>query len=64
MGQLHMRSKSTINRLRMYKNSKPIRNSKGKIIKAAPFQSWHEPGTVARTEPHRKWFGMLKNFLN
>lgn len=53
----NMRSKATINRLRMYKNSKPIRNAKGKIIKAAPFQSWHASGTVARVEPHRKWFG-------
>jgi nuclear GTP-binding protein len=52
-----MRTRATINRLRMYKNFKPTRNAKGKIIKAAPFQSWHDPGTVARVEPHRKWFG-------
>uniref|UniRef100_A0A9J2P282 Nucleolar GTP-binding protein 2 n=1 Tax=Ascaris lumbricoides TaxID=6252 RepID=A0A9J2P282_ASCLU len=53
----HMRSKATINRLRMYKNFKPVRDSKGKIIKAAPFQERLASGTVARVEPNRKWFG-------
>jgi nuclear GTP-binding protein len=52
-----MRTRATINRLRMYRNFKPKRDSKGKVIRAAPFQSWHTPGTVARVEPHRKWFG-------
>ena len=52
-----MRTKSTIERLRMYKNFKAVRNSSGKIIKAAPYQSWHVPGTQARVEPNRKWFG-------
>ncbi|KAL3119676.1 hypothetical protein niasHT_006762 [Heterodera trifolii] len=52
-----MRTKSTINRLRMYKNFKPIRDSKGKITKSAPFQATLKSGTVARVEPHRKWFG-------
>lgn len=51
------RSKATINRLRMYKSFKPIRDSAGKIVKAAPFQSWLTPGTQARVEPNRKWFG-------
>ncbi|KAI6182094.1 Nucleolar GTP-binding protein 2 [Aphelenchoides bicaudatus] len=55
-----MRSKATINRLQMYRNFKPIRNAKGKIIKAAPFQGWLNSGTVARVEPHRKWFGNTK----
>ncbi|KAI6203756.1 Nucleolar GTP-binding protein 2 [Aphelenchoides besseyi] len=55
-----MRTKATINRLRMYKNFKPVRDSKGKIIQAAPFQSWLNAGTVARVEPHRKWFGNTK----
>ncbi|PAV72823.1 hypothetical protein WR25_18999 isoform C [Diploscapter pachys] len=41
----------------MYKNFKPIRNKKGKIVKAAPFQGWLNSGTVARVEPNRKWFG-------
>ncbi|KAM3722191.1 Nucleolar GTP-binding protein [Dirofilaria immitis] len=53
----HFRSRATINRLRMYKNFKPIRDAKGKIVKAAPYQEWLSSGTVARVEPHRKWFG-------
>ncbi|EGT35412.1 hypothetical protein CAEBREN_32502 [Caenorhabditis brenneri] len=51
------RSKATINRLRMYKSFKPIRDSKGKIVKAAPFQDTLASGTQARIEPNRKWFG-------
>lgn len=56
-GGNNMRTKTTINRLNMYKNFKPVRNREGKIVKAAPFQSWHTPGTVARVEPNRRWFG-------
>jgi len=56
-GGVNARSKATINRLRMYKHFKPIRAPNGKILQAAPFQSWHNSGTVARVEPHRKWFG-------
>lgn len=56
-GGNNMRTKATIDRLRMYKNSKPIRNKSGKIIKAAPYQSANKPGTQARVEPNRKWFG-------
>ncbi|VDN00938.1 unnamed protein product [Thelazia callipaeda] len=53
----HFRSKATINRLLMYKNFKPIRDAKGKIIRAAPYQERLPSGSVARVEPHRKWFG-------
>lgn len=64
----HQRTRATINRLRMYKNFKPVRycvalswsffrDRTGKIIKAAPFQEWLKSGTVARIEPNRKWFG-------
>uniref|UniRef100_A0A2K6VK87 Nucleolar GTP-binding protein 2 n=1 Tax=Onchocerca volvulus TaxID=6282 RepID=A0A2K6VK87_ONCVO len=53
----HFRSRATINRLRMYKNFKPVRDAKGKIIRAAPYQERLASGTVARVEPHRKWFG-------
>uniref|UniRef100_A0A915PHY1 Nucleolar GTP-binding protein 2 n=1 Tax=Setaria digitata TaxID=48799 RepID=A0A915PHY1_9BILA len=53
----HFRSRATINRLRMYKNFKPVRDAKGKIIRAAPYQEKLASGTVARVEPHRKWFG-------
>lgn len=33
------------------------RDSKGKILKAAPFQDTLASGTQARIEPNRKWFG-------
>jgi nuclear GTP-binding protein len=56
-GGANMRSKATIERLRMYKNSKPVRDRTGKIIKQAPFQGWQASGTRARVEPNRKWFG-------
>lgn len=52
-----MRDKSTIKRLLMYKNSRPYRDRKGKIVKAAPYQSWATAGTVARVAPNPKWFG-------
>jgi hypothetical protein len=53
-GGQNMRTKATIDRLNMYKNFKPVRNRKGKLIKAAPFQSWNSSGTQARVEPNRK----------
>ncbi|KJH41317.1 hypothetical protein DICVIV_12706 [Dictyocaulus viviparus] len=53
----HLRSKATINRLRMYKSFKAIRDKNGRVLKAAPFQDWLKSGTVARVEPNRKWFG-------
>jgi nuclear GTP-binding protein len=34
-----------------------FRDPNGKIVKAAPFQGKLASGTVARVEPHRKWFG-------
>lgn len=52
-----MRTKATIDRLRMYKNFKAVRDRKGKIVKPAPFQGWNASGTQARVEPNRKWFG-------
>ncbi|CAC5400985.1 NUG2 [Mytilus coruscus] len=56
-GGTNMRDRSTIKRLKMYKNFKAKRNRSGKIIQAAPFQSWLPSGSVARVEPNRKWFG-------
>lgn len=52
-----MRDKSTIKRLLMYKNSKPKRDNRGKIVKPAPFQSTLSSGSVARVAPNQKWFG-------
>lgn len=56
-GVANPRTKSTIKRLQMYRNSKPKRNRIGKIISPAPFQGWHASGTVSRVEPSQKWFG-------
>ncbi|EGD75044.1 ribosome export GTPase [Salpingoeca rosetta] len=54
----NVRTRTTVNRLAMYKSGgKAIRNSKGKIIRAAPFQSSVSSGTMARIEPNRRWFG-------
>lgn len=55
-GVSNPRTKATIRRLQMYKNFKPKRDRKGKIITPAPFQNWVASGTVARVEPNRKWF--------
>ncbi len=54
------RDKATIKRLQMYRNFKAKRDSSGKIIRPAPFQSTVPAGTVARVEPNRKWFGNIR----
>lgn len=54
------RDKATIKRLQMYRNFKAKRNTAGKIVRPAPFQSWVASGTVARVEPNQKWFGNSK----
>lgn len=51
-----VRTKATIKRLQMYRNSKAKRNKVGEIISPAPFQGRLPQGTVARVEPNRKWF--------
>lgn len=56
-GDTHMRDKSTIRRLMMYKGGKAVRDSKGKIVKPAIHQSWNASGTRARVAPNQKWFG-------
>lgn len=56
-GGNNMRDKATIKRLQMYRNFKAKRDKNGKIIKAAPFQSKLTPGSMARVEPNRRWFG-------
>ncbi|XP_077991170.1 uncharacterized protein LOC144445480 [Glandiceps talaboti] len=56
-GGVNMRDKSTINRLKMYRGGKPVRNRDGRIVKAAAFQGWVPCGTVSRVEPNRRWFG-------
>ena len=54
------RDKATIKRLQMYRNFKAKRDSSGKVIRPAPFQSKVPSGTVARVEPNRKWFGNIR----
>ncbi|XP_014209198.1 nucleolar GTP-binding protein 2 [Copidosoma floridanum] len=51
------RTKGTIKRLQMYRNSKAKRNKSGEILTPAPFQGWHKSGTMARVEPSPRWFG-------
>ena len=54
------RTAGTIKRLQMYRNTKAKRNSDGKIIRPAPFQSYVKCGTQARVEPSRSWFSNTK----
>ena len=42
----------------------PFRNSQGKVLRPAPFQSSVKSGEVARVAPNRKWFGMWTCNIN
>lgn len=53
----HMRTKSTINRLNMYR-TKPIRDTDGKFV-AGAFMSRELP-TTPFIQPNRRWFGKRK----
>lgn len=59
-GVANPRTAATIKRLQMYRNFKAKRNKEGKIIKAAPYQSYFDCGTQARVEPARGWFSNTK----
>lgn len=59
-GAPYARDKSTIKRLQMYRTGKAKRNSQGKIIKSAIFQSRVASGTRARVDPNQRWFGNTK----
>ncbi|XP_064604562.1 uncharacterized protein LOC135469868 [Liolophura sinensis] len=56
-GGSNMRDKSTIRRLQMYRNFKPKRDRRGKIVQPAPFQSRLPSGSVARVEPKQTLVG-------
>lgn len=56
-GVAKVRTKATIKRLQMYRNQKPKRDRKGRIISPAPFQGWEPSGTMSRVEPSQRWFG-------
>ena len=58
---VNKRDKTTINRLRMYKNGAPVRNKHGKVI-GGTLMSKDRTGdkpmaTMARIAPDRRWFG-------
>lgn len=56
-GVAKVRTKATIKRLQMYRNQKPKRDRRGKIISPAPFQGWQPSGTMSHVEPSQRWFG-------
>ncbi|XP_033217347.1 nucleolar GTP-binding protein 2 [Belonocnema kinseyi] len=55
-GVAKVRTKATIKRLQMYRNSKAKRDKTGKIISPAPFQGRVPSGTMSRVEPSQRWF--------
>ncbi|TPX63597.1 hypothetical protein SpCBS45565_g06513 [Spizellomyces sp. 'palustris'] len=52
------RDAKKVRQVNMLKGGKVTRNADGKIIKAAEFQTRLAPGTQARVQPDRRWFGM------
>lgn len=52
----HVRSKSAINRLKMY-SQKAIRNRGGEILGGQYMSRTPTAGKVARVQPNRRWFG-------
>lgn len=53
-GENFYRSAKRVKTLNMYKEGAPVRNARGDITQAAPYQGKEKP--KARVEPHRKWF--------
>lgn len=56
-GENFYRDAKKVKRLNMLRGGKPIRNSSGKIIKAAEHQGTLASGTQSRIQPDRRWFG-------
>lgn len=54
-GENFYRNAAQARRVKMLRGSKPIRNERGDILKAADLQSSDVP--IARVAPNRKWFG-------
>ncbi|KAJ3195674.1 GTPase required for pre-60S ribosomal subunit nuclear export and maturation [Irineochytrium annulatum] len=50
------RDAKAVKQLNMLKSGKPTRDTSGKIIKAAAYQSRLAPGTQARVQSDRRWF--------
>lgn len=57
-GENFYRDAKKLRYINMLKGGKAVRDSKGKIIKAAEFQS--SEAKTARIAPNRKWFGKQK----
>ena len=53
-GENFYRSAKRVKTLNMFKQGAPVRNARGDITQAAPFQKTEKP--QARVEPNRKWF--------
>jgi nuclear GTP-binding protein len=53
-GENFYRSAKRVKTLNMFKEGAPVRNARGDITQAAPYQGKEQP--KARVEPHRKWF--------
>lgn len=51
------RDAKKVRQVNMLKGGKATRNADGKIISPAAFQNRLAPGTQARVEANRKWFG-------
>ncbi|CAG8500805.1 14951_t:CDS:10 [Funneliformis mosseae] len=54
-GENFYRDAKQVKFVNMLKGGKPTRNSKGKIVKEAPFQS--KLALAAKVQPDRRWFG-------
>ena len=60
-GENFYRNAKKVKFINMLKGGKAIRDSKGKIVKEAPFQS--KLAITARVQPDRRWFGKLYNLF-
>ena len=54
-GENFYRDAKKVKYINMLRGGRPVRDSKGKVIKAAPYQSKIAPR--ARVQPDRRWFG-------
>lgn len=59
-GENFYRDAKKVKFVNMLKGGRAVRNARGDIIKAAPYQSQEKP--KARVAPNRKWFGTRFTF--
>lgn len=55
------RNHKQVQLLNMRRGGKAVRDRNGNIIKAAEFQTRLKPGTMARVQPDRRWFGNTRS---